>query len=173
MPFTASFTVSQSADGTQLTITDTSNYGTEGKGTFSSRSLSILMSDGNPLPGTPVIFSFANYPNDFVTIPIEKDYSLNITLTLVSTNPQPGSVYVSQRIVTTIVFSNLFLFSICQNVASNPSVLQIPDFYTNWQAAEVNYAAALRATDYSDQFSAQAALNRLQQIINNKTILFQ
>lgn len=107
MPFTAEFEVEQDLSGSPLIIRDISDYTTEGKGTFSARTLTIYLADGSTMLAdgsittspTSINFSFAGYPSDEVEIPITQDYGFNIVLTLTSTNPQVGSVYVAISVV--------------------------------------------------------------------------
>ena len=49
MPFTTSISLTQGADCSQFTVTDTSTYNVEATGTFSARKLTILKSDGTYL----------------------------------------------------------------------------------------------------------------------------
>lgn len=107
MPFTAEFEVEQDISGSPLLIRDISDYTTEGKGTFSARTLTLYLADGSTMLAdgsitttpTSINFSFAGYPSDEIEIPITQDYGFNIVLTLTSTDPQSGSTYVALSVV--------------------------------------------------------------------------
>jgi hypothetical protein len=173
-PFIASFTVTQSSDGASFTIKDTSNYNDEGKGTFVSRRLFIYYAKGSPLsyPNSPQ-FQFADYPGDQITISNQtRDFCLRVSLVLTSSNPQTNSVYTSTEVILLTANSYQFLINIAQGVAANPSILDIPDFWTNLAAAYSNLNQAKTAASYSQQVSAQQALDRFNYFVQNQTILF-
>jgi hypothetical protein len=57
MAFTTAFTVTQGADCSQFTVNDTSDYTSEGTGTFSSRKLTIQKSDGSYLTTGATVYN--------------------------------------------------------------------------------------------------------------------
>jgi hypothetical protein len=81
---TASYVVTQSTSAGTVTVTDTSNYAANGgQASFTNRQLWLYYIDG-----TTVIFqnqpnfSFANYPSNSISIPISRDFALNIVMTV-------------------------------------------------------------------------------------------
>jgi hypothetical protein len=174
MSFTASFTSATPASGS-LAITDTSNYGgAEPKNTFTNRQLFVTYANGEPFsfPSYPD-FSFASYPSDILTLAgMTRDFSLLISLVLTSAAPQPGSIYTATKVITLTNFSYLFLYSLSQAIAANPNVTNIPGYFANVSKAYALLNMAKNAGFYSDQVSAQAALNQLNTMIQNQNILF-
>lgn len=177
MPFVAQISVSQSADSSSLTIVDTSNYSVEAKGTFSSRVLYLYKVDG-----TTVKFP-ATSPNDYVNFPFaggdsititgfSADQCLRIRMLLVSTNPQSGSVYDITNVVTMVGFTNNAIYNAAQLLAINTERLNDMSFVNSLIQLQREKITAQNAGSYGDQFSAQAALDRANQIILNSNIRF-
>jgi len=84
MPFSTQFTVTQASDGSYYIVRDISDYaGYGGKSAFTNRQLTIEFFDGTTQSYSPTPFSFANYPDDILTIDSQTvDYSLRITLSV-------------------------------------------------------------------------------------------
>lgn len=174
MSFTAAFTVSVPATG-ELTVTDTSNYGgAEPQSTFTNRQLFVSYANGTALsyPGAPN-FGFTTYPSGSITLAgMIRDYSLSVQMVLTSSNPQTGSVYTATQVVTLTNYSYLFLYSLSQSIAANPAVTDIPNFFGNLSKAYGLLNMAKTAGLYSDQVSAQQALDSLNTMIQNSNNLF-
>jgi hypothetical protein len=182
MPFTASFTVTQGADCSAFTINDTSVYTTEGTGTFSSRKITIQKSDGSYLTlGNTVyneyVWTFAsgnslvlNGVDDKNNPYLGQDYSFVITMTLVSTAPQPGSVYTKQNtaVLTCYTLSGFYTFS--NLMAINPSLEKDYKFVKDLMRLYIEQESAKKAGIDGDFQSSQNALNRAKYIIDNLTI---
>ena len=179
MSFTANYTVSQSVTGTSLTINDTSSYSSEAKSTFSSRYLYIYKVDGTTIKyptgsATAYInFSFSGYPTDSITIPgFTQDLGLRIDLVLTSTNPQSGSTYTKSSIVTMVGFTNNQIYNACRILATNPAKQNDENFTNSLLTINREKNVAINAGTYSDQFAAQAALDRANNIILQANIRF-
>ena len=175
MSFTASFSVATPASGS-LAITDNSNYGgAEPKSSFTNRQLFVTYVGGAPFnyPNYPSFFPFSSFPSDVLTLTgMTRDFSLLVSLVLTPATPQAGSVYTATQVVTLTNFSYLFLYSLAQAMAANPAVTNIPGYYQNVQKAYSLLNMAKTAGFYSDQMSAQSALNQLNTMIQNQTELF-
>ena len=86
MPFTTSISLTQGADCSQFTVTDTSTYNLEATGTFSLRKLTIQKSDGTYLTVGSTTYNnwtwaFAS-GNTIRITGLDKDYAYTATLTL-------------------------------------------------------------------------------------------
>jgi hypothetical protein len=180
MPFTASFSVQQSKDGSLFTIVDTSNYTAESKATFSARKLWLYLADGSTMladgsiTSTPtyIDFSFTDYPDDTIEIPLTMDYGFNIVLELVSTNPQTGSVYTAQSIIGTINFIMSFLQGLIQQTQGQYSFKNDTNYQANWLYVYAQVKMILNAQEFQVLSSIQAAIDRAYVYINNQSKYF-
>ena len=179
MPFVANFTVAQGLDCSQVVITDTSSYATEAKNTFTYRRLYLYKADGTTIkyPSNSVTayidFSFAQYPTDQITITgIDQDYGLRIEMVLNSSSPQPGSVYSKSSVCALTCYTNTALYNVAQIAATSPARLDDPVFYGSWSELQTEKDAAVTAATYGDQLSADSALKRAKNIINQSAIKF-
>jgi hypothetical protein len=179
MAFQASYTVQQSANGTSLTITDTSNYTASGepKSGFNYRRLYIYYVDGTalvyPAGNTSGYVDFPIGGADTITITgFSADLALSIQLVLNKTVPVSGSVYSVTNVVTMVGFTNLAIYNAAQILASNPVRLSDPVFKDSLVQLQREKVTAVNAGGYGDQFSAQAALQRASDIISQSSIRF-
>lgn len=179
MPFVANFTVAQGLNCSQVVITDTSNYTAEAKNTFTYRRLYLFKADGTTIrfpansPTDYINFSFASYPTDQITITgIDQDYGLRIEMVLNSSAPQPGSIYSKSSVVALTCYTNTALYNVAQIAATSPIRLDDPVFYGSWSQLQTEKDAAVTAATYGDQLSADAALKRAKNIINQSAIKF-
>lgn len=179
MPFTADFSVAQGIFCSQIIITDTSDYNDEAKNTFTYRRLYLIKADGTYIkfPANSVTdyidFSFAEYPSDSITITgIDQDYGLRIVLDLNSSAPQPGSTYEKTSVCALTCYTTTALYNVAQIAATNPIRIDDPVFYQSWSELQTERDAAITAASYGDQLSANAALNRAKNIINQSSLRF-
>ncbi|MBS1729401.1 MAG: hypothetical protein JSS67_01345 [Bacteroidetes bacterium] len=166
--FTASMIVSEALDCSSFTIEDSSSYASEGQGTFVSRSLTITNYLGETIDAngvvtsspSPIVFDFANYPTNTITIPSLKDCAYSIKLTLLSSSPQVGSVYSIQTSYSLVCRINNFAYSILQNIAANPKILNDKNLYDSLNQLYVELDNVAQGVKYSDLTSAQSAIDR-------------
>lgn len=171
--FIASGVATESADSTNFSWLDNSNYSAEAKGTFSNRQLWCYETDGSLLPFTnEPSFTFAAYPSDTITIALPQDISLNIVMTLTSTNPQTGSIYTTSGVYTFLGNINAFIYGLIQQLTAQPNIANDTNFMQGLSALQTERDNAIQATTFSDQQSAQAAINRAMAIINNQQFIF-
>lgn len=174
--FNAAIEITQSADGSSYSVEDVSNYAdlSGGKSAIESRFLTIEFASGGTQDYTPTPFSYANYPDDILAISNQTvDYALRITLTLIPYSPVSGNVYTVTEVVILTANMYQFLYYLCQQLASDQSVTNIPGWFTNWVAEFGNLQMAKIAGMYSDQYSSQQAINRFNIIQNNQSVYFQ
>lgn len=179
MPFVANYTVAQGLDASQIVITDTSSYAVEIKASFTYRRLYLYKADGTTIkfPANSVTsfinFSFATFPTDQITITgIDQDYGLRIELELAPITPQAGSIYTKSTVVALTAYTNTALYNVTQIAATSPIRLNDPTFYESWSQLQTEKDAAVVAATYGDQFSADAALKRAKNLINQSSIKF-
>lgn len=173
MAITASISVSQGANPANLTITDdTVNENSE---TYTSRTLTIVDSNGDALPDypNPISFSFGSYPTGVITLTgFTVDMALSITMTLVPTVVDPLSTYT----VTEDVAMNRYLQQGVYNI-------QQARFVENQLVGLASIQAQLNSIDiiieqensqtsvlYGSLTGAQNALTRGQNIINSQVL---
>jgi hypothetical protein len=171
MAFFGVFVVTQTSDITSFTITDTSNYGSEGTGTFSGRTIAIYKVDGTLL--VPEI-SFPFSAGNSYTVPgaLLDDYSLSIVFNWLSLSPQPGSTYTETLVTTFLNYTKQFLYEKVQDIAAQSNVLNDTGYYESLNKVQTEVDNAVNATTYSDQFNAQSAIDRANYIIQNQSYFF-
>jgi len=179
MAFVANYTVAQGLDCSSVVITDTSSYSSEAKSTFSYRRLYLYKADGTTIKfpsnstTTYINFSFASYPTDQITITgIDQDYGLRVVMELSSNSPVSGSIYTKSSVVALTCYTNTALYNVAQIAAINPDRVSDPVFYDSWSELQTEKDAAVVAATYGDQLSADSALKRAKNIINQSTLRF-
>lgn len=179
MAFVANYTIAQGLDCTSVVITDTSSYSSENKSTFTYRRLYLYKADGTTIvfpssSTTPYIdFSFATYTTDQITVTgIDQDYGLRVVMELNSSAPVSGSIYSKSSIAALTCYTNTALYNVAQIAATNPSRLEDPVFYNSWSELQTEKDAAIVAATYGDQLSADYALKRAKNIINQSLLRF-
>ena len=173
--FVASFTVAINSTGNQITITDTSNYvsASEPYSGFTSRVVSVTLKDGTSGSLTIPTFPFVAGTGDTLKFTIDRDYSMSINMTCTSASPQSGSVYTITNLYTAVNYTQNFINGILQNISANQQVLNDPIFQRSLRQIYNELSnAQLAGNTYSQQTSAQNALDRAYNIINNSTIYF-
>lgn len=171
MAFFGTITVTQTSDITSFVITDTSNYGSEGTGTFSGRTIGIYKVDGTllvPLISWP--FSSGNIYT--VSNALLKDYSLSVVANWLSLSPQPGSTYTETLVSTFLNYTNEFIYGKCQDIAAQPNILNDSQFYSSIEKVQAEVDFATNATAYADQYNAQSAIDRATYLIQNENFFF-
>lgn len=171
MAFFGVFTVAQTSDITSFSITDASNYGSEGTGTFSGRTISIYKVDGTLLV-PQISFPFASGNTYTLTGVLLTDYSLSIVFNWNSLSPQPGSTYEDTEVTTFLNYTKQFLYEKVQDIAAQPNILNDTGFYNSLRKVQSEVDNAENATTYADQFSAQSAIDRANNLINNENFYF-
>ena len=157
--FAVSFTVGQSSDGSAIIITDTSNYADNGtKSAFTNRQLFVYFVDNSQLvfPNQPS-FSFADYPSDTISIPITRDFSFNIVLSVDKISPLTH--YNKSEIVTLTVNTDLFKNSIIQKILAQPNIINDTLFFNSLSNLQVFEDGANDAGLYGQQYLAQVCLD--------------
>ena len=170
MPFTTAFTVTQGADCSKFTVNDTSDYTTEGTGTFSSRKLTIQKSDGTYLVVGATTYNQYVWPfgtNSIELSGLGQDFSFLITLTHTSNAPQGGSVYTKQNTAVLTCFTMSGFYTFAYNMAINPSLEKNYKYVKDVMRLFIEQESAKKAGVDGDFQSSQACLDRAKFIIDN------
>lgn len=173
MAITAAITTTQGANPSQFTVNDvTENEGSE---SYTNRTLTIVDDQNNPLPDypNPINFSFDDYPSGSITLGgLTQDIAMSVTMTLVPTSPQPGSVYTVTRDVATNRYLQQGVYNIQQARFIDqdlPGEVGVQAQYNSIQII-IEQENSQTAVLYGSLTAAQNALDRGQNIINNQVL---
>lgn len=171
MAFTASIEYISQLDPSTFILRDTSNYASpDDKSNISSRTVTILQSDGSALPGYPNPISFPYGIGDDLTISgLTQDLALQVTITLVPIVTHGGSTYVGETDFATQRFLQQGTFNIQVQALNNPSPTSLANatYRTNCIDIIIEAQNSQTAMLFANYTGSQQALNRGQQIINN------
>lgn len=169
MAFSGDFSVSQGIDVQSFSLTDTS---TGSDPALTGRTISLTLVDNQLLGGGSILWPLSDGSTKLINGLLLRDYSLNIGVTWQSSSPIPGSSYSKNRIVTFTGNSNQFAYGLLQQIAANQGLTNDNGFLYNLFLINSDVNNADRATDFLDQGSAQAALDRIYYKIVNQNTYF-
>lgn len=169
MAFSGDFSVSQGIDVQSFTLTDTS---TGSDPALTGRTISLNLVDSQLLGGSSILWPLSDGSTKLINGLLLRDYSLNIGVTWQSSSPIPGSSYSKNRIATFKGNSNQFAYGLLQQIAANQGLTNDNGFLYNLFLINSDVNNADRATDFLDQGSAQAALDRIYYKIVNQNLFF-
>jgi len=176
MSFTGSYSISQGNDPSKFVLTDTSNYTSEPANTFTTRRITLEKTDGETLVTTGTTTTYIDFPysagNQIQLDVLDKDYSLNITVDWIQSNPQSGSVYSLSVVYSFIGYSREFQYGLIQQQAANPDINRDTKYKGNCYNFALEISNCTEATWYQDQFAAQAALDRAKYMMDNQILFF-
>ena len=173
MPITATITISQAASPASFTVTDTTaNQGSE---TYTNRTLTVLDSQNNPLPGytNPIPFSFATYPTGVISLTgLTQDLALTVTMTLTPTVVVVGSVYVATRQVALNRYLEQGLYNTQAARFLSTDLVGLADVQAQLSSMDILIEQVNSQTSvlYGSLVAAQEALDRGQNVINNQVL---
>jgi hypothetical protein len=173
MPITAAITVSQAASPASFTVTDTTaNQGSE---TYTNRTLTVLDSENNPLPGytNPIPFGFDNYPDGIISLTgLTQDLALTVSMTLTPTVVVVGSVYTATNQVALNRYLEQGLYNIQAARFLSTDLVGIADVQAQLSSIDILIEQVNSQTSvlYGSLVAAQEALDRGQNVINNQVL---
>ena len=182
MPFTTSISITQGADCSQFTINDSSTYNVEATGTFTARKLTIKKSDGTFLKIGATTYNeyvWAFTAGNTITISglddrsvpyINADFALEITLTLTSSAPQPGSLYSKKELAVFVCYTMSSFFANTYNMSINPSLEKDYKFVKDVMRLFLEQESAKKAGIDGDLGAAQDCLSRAKYISDSLKI---
>lgn len=174
MPFAAAIDYVPQLDPTTFLLQDISNYAApDSKSNISSRTVTILQSNGSALPGytNPIPFPYSG--GDTLTITgLTQDLALEITMTLVPISPQVGSTYISIIIIATQRFLQQGEFNIQVQALNDtmPNSLALQQYRINNIDLIIEGVNSQTGVLFGNLTGSQLALNRSQNIILNTTL---
>lgn len=169
MAFSGDFSVSQGLDVQSFTINDTS---TGSDPNLTGRTVSLFLISNQLLGGSVIPWPLSDGSSKLISGLLLRDYSLNIVVDWASSSPIPGSTYSKAHVATFIGNSNEFAYGLLQQIAANQSITNDNGFLMNLALINSDIQNAGRANFYSDQGSAQSALDRIYYFIVNQNFFF-
>jgi hypothetical protein len=176
MSFIGSVVVSQGTDLSKFTLTDTSS-GNDGN--IIGRRVYLFKTDGTTLVPSGTAVTYVDWPivtvtNDTIDITVlDKDYAITVYVSWISNSPLPSpSAYAYTLMHLFNGYSNSFVYGLIQQMAANPMVSSDNNFFINLSKVYTDLDNAAMAVANNDQFSAQMALDRIKNVIDNQTVYF-
>lgn len=171
MPIVPSFSVSQGADASSITIVDTS---TGSDGTITDRKINLYDSANVLFGASPYDFPYVSGAGDTITInPLLKDKALNIIVTFL--NVDGDVLYTASNIYAFTGYGQQFYNGLTRAQTSQPNIVNDQNYYTNKGVlgTELN-SAVLAISEMNDQFAAQSCIDRYTFMINttNQKLFF-
>lgn len=170
--FVASFSVAQNSNSINiLTLTDTS---TGSDSSISSRAIYITTGNGTVIvpAGTTTNFIVWALANASINLNIlSQDYALQIVVNYLDVN---GNVlYTAGNVYLFTAYTEQFIYSLTQEQAANPSIVQDTNFYSNKMLLRVLVDSATNSVAIaSDMASAQSCLDQAAYMISQKNLFF-
>ena len=173
MAITASITVSQAANPSVFTVTDTTTN--ENSETYTNRTLTVLDSENNPLPGytNPIPFGFVNYPDGIISLTgLTNDMALTVSMTLTPTAIDPTSTYTATKQVALNRYLEQGLYNIQAARFLSTDLVGVADVQAQLSSIDIIIEQANSQTSvlYGSLVGAQKALDRGQNVINNQVL---
>jgi len=173
MAITANITVSQAASPASFTVTDTTVD--ESSETYTGRTLTVLDSENNPLPGytNPIPFGFDTYPNGVISLTgLTKDMALTVSMTLIPAAIDPASVYTVTKQVALNRYLEQGLYNIQAARFLSSDLQGIADVQAQLSSIDIVIEQINSQTSvlYGSLVGAQEALDRGQNVINNQVL---
>ncbi len=178
MAFTGSFVKVDIRPGLDIfKLIDDSNYGDEGKGTFSARGFYLMMIDGTFVKspnGTDLWdFSYADYPSDQITISVlTADVALQVYMVWTSTNPQVGSVYADLEIFDFKDYANQYKYNLTGYLAANRNLRDNQNWFGSYDSLQFFIDASSICVINQDQYSSQWAINNATYLTENPNLFY-
>lgn len=173
MPITATISVSQAASPATFTVTDTTaNQNTE---TYTNRTLTVLDSQNNPLPGydNPIPFGFSAYQTGVISLTgLTQDLALTVTMTLTPTVVVGGSDYVATNQVALNRYLEQGLYNIQAARFLSTDLVGLADVQAQLSSMDILIEQVNSQTSvlYGSLVAAQEALDRGQNVINSQVL---
>jgi hypothetical protein len=155
-----------------VTFNDTST-GTDG--TITVRHISILLADGTYLvpTGTSTTYIVWDYANSSILLDlITKSTAGTVTVEWFA-DPSQAAIYTLTKYEEWNLYDYVFLFGLLGNQTSKPIVVDDIGYWPNsWYMCTNIFQAENAITKMNDTYSAQAALDRNQELIDNQSKFF-
>ena len=174
MAFTGAATVSQSQlTPTNITLTDTSSYASEGQGTFTTRRITITLADGTTVVPKGTLTSYVDWPfSDGSTKTINvltRDYAPIVKVDWIKASPVGGSTYTLSANYFFSEMTENFYYHLTQLEAADGNIARDVTFMKYKFDLRVHLDSGAKAIGRDgDVYSGQAALDRAYNLITNQ-----
>lgn len=169
MAYVGNFSVSQGLNVQNFSLTDTS---TGVDPNITGRTIHLFQTDNTELGGTSIDWPLTDGSTKAINGLLTWDFSLNIVVVWVSSSPIPGSTYTKAAVTTFTGNSNVFAYSLVQQLASSQSMTRNKDYLYNLALVNSDILNAIRCQTFSDQGNSQQALNRIYNFFVNQQLYF-
>lgn len=167
MAFSASFSITPTANASTFVLEDTSTGSDAG---LTGRTIYVYQASGQLLV-SPIAWAIGD--NTISLDILEQDYGLNVRVDWASSSPIPGSTYTYSLIYAFVKYGQQFIYNLTQYQQSNPSVVQDGNWYVNKLTVLCLILSAQNAIDTGeDLFGAQSCISLYQAYINNQQYYF-
>jgi len=167
MAFTSSISIAQSQTG--VTITDTSDYTSEGTGTFTSRSVEVKYVDGTHVTGSPFSWPLLDPP---LVVAVPEDTALAISADWIKGVPVQGSVYSVDETFAKTYNTELFRYNLLKAQVANPDILSSDIYRQNMSLLDLEIENAKISAKYNDVYLCYQAIYKLTYMIENQSQYF-
>ena len=169
MSFIGAFTVSSLITPGSFTVNDTS---TGSDSNITGRKIFLYQADGSLLTGNSIDFPLTAGSSITLNVLIQ-DYCLLIVVTWISSSPlPPPSSYSSSGLFNFVGNSRSFADQQIGAIESNPAILRDTSFQYYLGTLYNEIDNSIQAASTGQQFSAQRALNAIQNLIVNQAKYF-
>lgn len=169
MAYNAAFTISSLIIPGSFVLNDTS---TGSDPNITGRTIYLYQADGSLLTGAPISFPLSS-GNSITLNVLDVDYDLLIIMTVQSSSPlPPPSSYSYQGDFLFTGNTQQEINELIGGYAYNYTLVSDTYFYDNLSKLQTELDNAIQANATGQQSAAQAALNRAQYLITNKSMFF-
>ena len=172
MPLTPSFTISQIAGSPS--ILNFSDNSTGSDILVTSRRITLTKADGTTLVTTGTVTAYMAWAlavNPISVDVLTRDYALSIKVDWL--NAANVVLYTLTNTFVFTLYSEAFYYSLTQNQASIPSIINDKNYYRNKMKLRVEIDSANQAISYGGDLSAsQQCLDRAYLLTSNQSLYY-
>jgi hypothetical protein len=160
--FVPSIAMAQQGDCSKFTITDNSDFSTEPKAGFSSRTLQLLDGYGNPYTPAGFFSPVISWPlsQNSIDIPVDQDYAFQITYTINPVTPVSGSTYTKDFYAALACNLRVANGNLIASREIDQDTINLDSYRDTLTDIQIEYMCAQRSIQSGDIIGSQKALDR-------------
>ncbi len=160
-----------------FSITDIASYADEPQNTFSTRRITLITTSNTNLVPAGTTTTYINWPftgGDTIVVSgvMTRDYALEVIVDWISLDPQPNGIYQTQLIYGFESYNSNGEYSVIQAITAKPNIVQDWNYWLNLGRVQTEISNSVQAVYYQQQESAQWAMNRAANILQNQLTNF-